>query len=168
MASTQLSKSSSPPQWVVDLNNTSTSRPKTATLPDPPGYTSSNPAKRIAGSSSKQSQPSARKQPTPDEMDTLKMKKAWEVAIAPAKQLPMQGIGMYMTGNSLQVFSIFMLFTLFKGPLSAMLVTNKVFVPYETETTKSKMLVVKLAYIACNLLTLALGIYKVNSMGLLP
>lgn len=26
-------------------------------------------------------------------MDTLKMKKAWEVAIAPAKQLPMNAIG---------------------------------------------------------------------------
>lgn len=101
-------------------------------------------------------------------MDTLKMKKAWEVAIAPAKQLPMQGIGMYMTGNSLQVFSIFMIFTLFKGPLQAVFMTNRMFVPYETEVTKPKLLVVKLAYIACNLLTLALGIYKVNAMGLLP
>lgn len=31
--------------------------------------------------------------PTPEEMDTLKMKKAWEVAIAPAKQLPMNAFG---------------------------------------------------------------------------
>jgi len=101
-------------------------------------------------------------------MDTLKLKKAWEIALAPAKQLPMQGIGMWMTGNSLQVFSIFMVFTLFKNPLVQIMGTNSVFVPYETESTKAKLLMVKLAYIACNILTLALGIYKVNAMGLLP
>lgn len=109
-----------------------------------------------------------RKQPTPEEMDILKLKKAWEVALAPAKQVPMQAIGMYMTGNSLQVFSIFMVFTLFKNPIQAIIGTNKVFVPYETDSTKAKLLLVKLAYIACNILTLALGIYKVNAMGLLP
>jgi hypothetical protein len=31
--------------------------------------------------------------PTAEEMDTLKLKKAWEVAIAPAKQLPMNAFG---------------------------------------------------------------------------
>jgi hypothetical protein len=36
---------------------------------------------------------SARKPPTAAEMDTLKLKKAWEIAIAPAKQLPMNAIG---------------------------------------------------------------------------
>jgi len=91
-------------------------------------------------------------------MDTLKLKKAWEVALAPAKQLPMQGIGMYMTGNSLQVFSIFMVFTLFKNPLQQILATNKMFVPYETDTIKPKLLMVKLAFIVCNLLTFGLGV----------
>jgi len=168
MSSKQLTKPSPAPQWVLDLTNSSTPKSKTATLPDPPGYTSTSlPAKRGTGSN-KQVQTPTRKQPTEDEMDTLKIKKAWEVAIAPAKQLPMQGIGMYMTGNTLQVFSIFMIFTLFKGPLQAIFMTNRMFVPYETENTKPKLLVVKLAYIACNLLTLALGIYKVNAMGLLP
>jgi len=167
MASKQLTKTSPAPPWVLDLTNGPTTKPKTASLPDPPGYTSASPAKRGTGSN-KQVQTPSRKQPTDDEMDLLKIKKAWEVAIAPAKQLPMQGIGMYMTGNSLQVFSIFMIFTLFKGPLQAIFMTNRMFVPYETENTKPKLLIVKLAYIACNLLTLALGIYKVNAMGLLP
>ena len=66
------------------------------------------------------------------------------------------------------MFSIFMVFTLFKNPLVQIFGTNSVFVPYETESTKAKLLMVKLAYIACNILTLALGIYKVNAMGLLP
>lgn len=34
-----------------------------------------------------------RKPPTTEETDSLKLKKAWELAIAPAKQLPMNAIG---------------------------------------------------------------------------
>lgn len=76
-----------PPQWVLDLNS-DPAKPKNASLPDPPGYTASLTKKERA-----QSSKTARKPPTADEMDTLKMKKAWEVAIAPAKQLPMNAFG---------------------------------------------------------------------------
>lgn len=101
-------------------------------------------------------------------MDTLKLKKAWEVAIAPAKQLPMNAIGMWMTGNSLQIFSLFMVFTLFKTPLAGLMGTNSTFARFETQGTKRSLLMVKLVYILTNLLALALGVYKVNKMGLLP
>jgi hypothetical protein len=77
-----------PPQWVLDLNSTP-AKPKNTSLPDPPGYTASLTKKERALSSK-----TARKAPTSEEMDTLKMKKAWEVAIAPAKQLPMNAFGM--------------------------------------------------------------------------
>lgn len=60
----------------------------------------------------KKSQVTARKAPTPEETETLKLKKAWEVALAPAKQVPMQAIMAYMSGNSLQIFSIMMVFML--------------------------------------------------------
>jgi hypothetical protein len=76
-----------PPQWVLDLNSTPT-KPKNAALPDPPGYTAAMTKKERAMSSK-----TARKPPTSEEMDTLKMKKAWEVAIGPAKQLPMNAFG---------------------------------------------------------------------------
>ena len=46
-------------------------------------------------------------------MDTLKLKKCWEIALGPAKQLPMQGIMAYMSGSSLQIFSIMMVFMLY-------------------------------------------------------
>lgn len=101
-------------------------------------------------------------------MASLKLKKAWEVAIAPAKSLPMSAIGMYMTGNSLQIFSIFMVVQLFKTPLTALANINQAFVRYESEEKKTQMLQVKLVYVLCNLLALGLGIYKVNAMGLLP
>lgn len=113
-------------------------------------------------------QTSARKAPTTEEMDTLKLKKAWEVAIAPAKQLPMNAFGMYMSGNSLQIFSIMMVFMLFKGPIQALINIQNVFSRFETEGTRDRLIMVKLAYVACNFLALALGIWKVNGMGLLP
>ena len=77
-----------PPQWVLDLNSTPASAPKNASLVDPPGYTASLTKKERSQASKNQRVP-----PTAEEMDTLKMKKAWEVAIAPAKQLPMNAFG---------------------------------------------------------------------------
>lgn len=101
-------------------------------------------------------------------MDTLKLKKAWELAIAPAKQLPMNAIGMYMSGNSLQTFSIMMVFMLFKGPITAILGISDVFTRFETDGTRQRLIGVKIVYIAMNLLAVGLGIWKVNGMGLLP
>lgn len=101
-------------------------------------------------------------------MDTLKLKKAWEVALAPVKGLPMTGIMMYMSGNSLQIFSIMMVFMAFKNPIMGILATNQAFERFETDTNRSKIVQVKLAYVAMQLLALALGVWKVNSMGLLP
>lgn len=101
-------------------------------------------------------------------MDTLKLKKAWEVALGPIKSLPMTGIMMYMSGNSLQIFSIMMVFMAFKNPIMGILSTNQAFERFETDTNKAKILQVKAAYVAMQLVALALGIWKVNSMGLLP
>ena len=110
----------------------------------------------------------ARKPSTAAETDTLKLKKSWELALAPAKQLPMNAIMMYMSGNSLQMFSIMMVFMLFKNPITGLLSTNEVFRRYETEGTKGQMWLVKLCYIAMQFLALGLGVWKVNGMGLLP
>jgi hypothetical protein len=101
-------------------------------------------------------------------MDTLKLKKAWEVALGPIKSLPMTGIMMYMSGNSLQIFSIMMVFMAFKNPIMGILGTNQAFERFETETNRAKMLQVKLAYVAMQVVALALGIWKINGMGLLP
>ncbi len=101
-------------------------------------------------------------------MDTLKLKKAWELAIAPAKSLPMSAIGMWMTGNSLQIFSIFMVWTLFKTPVQALLGMQGNFARFESEGTKGRLWMVKLVFVVCNLLALGLGVYKVDKMGLLP
>ncbi|EME38364.1 hypothetical protein DOTSEDRAFT_57478 [Dothistroma septosporum NZE10] len=154
-----------PPQWLVDLNAAPTSRPKT-NFADPPGYATLSTIQK--GKSKDKSAVAARKPPSPEEMDTLKLKKAWELALAPAKQLPMNAIGMYMTGNSLQIFSIMMVFMLFKGPIQAILNIQSTFSRLESDGNRDQMILVKLAFVGCNILALALGIWKVNGMGLLP
>lgn len=73
-----------------------------------------------------------------------------------------------MTGNTLQIFSIFMVFTLFKTPVLAVIAIQRTFAPFETSGTSGRLLGVKAVYILTNLLMLGLGIWKVNQMGLLP
>ena len=110
-------------------------------------------------------QPATKK---PEETDALKLKKAWEIAIAPSKQLPMQAIMMYMSGNSLQIFSIMMVLMLFKGPIQGLINTNAAFAKYESPSTRARLVGVKAVYVLMQLLLLALGVWKVNGMGLLP
>ncbi|KAH9883763.1 hypothetical protein F4778DRAFT_801046 [Xylariomycetidae sp. FL2044] len=155
------------PKWVADLKSPPAPKPKNGSIPDPPGYPSQSGtvSKKQA---SKESKIQPRKQPTPEEMDTLKLKKAWEVALAPVKNLPMTAIMMYMSGNSLQIFSIMMVYMAFKNPFMGILSTNQAFERFESDTNKGKMVQVKLAYIAMQLLALAVGVWKVNAMGLLP
>ncbi|KAK5998553.1 ER membrane protein complex subunit 4 [Cladobotryum mycophilum] len=109
-----------------------------------------------------------RKPPSAEERDTLKVKKAWEVALAPVKGLPMTAIMMYMSGNSLQIFSIMMVFMAFKNPIVGLMTTNQAFERFQTESNSAKILQTKLVYVAMQLLALAVGIWKVHSMGLLP
>jgi len=152
------------PKWAVELDNGPPLKPKNAgSIPDPPGYSTS---KSLTGK--QKSQATGRKAPTPEETATLKLKKAWEIALAPAKQLPMQAIMGYMSGNSLQIFSIMMVFMLFKNPIQAITQTNQAFSKFESPETRSQMLGVKALYVLMQCLLLALGVYKVNSMGLLP
>lgn len=184
--------STSSPQWVLDLN-TPPSKPKTSSIPDPPGYTPPTTISAKVPPNSPYETPHSllqskltqlpqstkgkpnttltttpRKQPTPSEMDTLKLKKAWELALGPAKSLPMSAIGMYMSGNSLQIFSIMMVFMLFKTPITAIIGMGPVFARFETPGTRRQLWGVKAVFVACNCLALALGIWKVNGMGLLP
>ncbi|KAL2066377.1 hypothetical protein VTL71DRAFT_2448 [Oculimacula yallundae] len=155
-----------PPQWVLDLNSPPTAKNKSASIPDPPGFTATSGGKKQLSSSSKTA--TVRAPPTTEEMDTLKLKKAWEVALAPVKQLPMTAIMMYMSGNSLQIFSIMMVVMAFKNPFMGLLATNQAFEKFESPGTKAQLLMVKAVYVAMQLLALALGVWKVNGMGLLP
>lgn len=70
--------------------------------------------------------------------------------------------------DCLQVFSIMMVAMLFKGPLQAIAATNSTFTKLETEGNKGKMILVKATFIAMQCTLLALGVWKIGKMGLLP
>ncbi|KAI6759453.1 hypothetical protein HG530_010133 [Fusarium avenaceum] len=166
--------SSIAPIWVSQLEHPPASKAKQSGIQDPPGYSSgtavtSSKASRFLFLKNKDSvkvQP--RKPPTGDEMDTLKLKKAWEVALAPVKGLPMTAIMMYMSGNSLQIFSIMMVFMAFKNPLMGLMNTNQAFERFQSDSLSSQLLQVKFVYVVCQLVALGVGIWKINAMGLLP
>jgi len=101
-------------------------------------------------------------------MDVLKLKKAWEVALAPVKQLPMTAFMMYMSGNTMQIFSIMMVVMAFKTPIMGLLTINQAFGKFESDGIKSQLVMVKGVYILMQILALCLGIWKVDRMGLLP
>ncbi|KAI1089112.1 hypothetical protein F5B19DRAFT_389167 [Rostrohypoxylon terebratum] len=157
------SDSLSVPTWVADLQNPRKPRSSVGSIPDPPGYPST-----VSKKQAKETKVQPRKQPTPEEMDTLKLKKAWEVALAPVKNLPMTAIMMYMSGNSLQIFSIMMVFMAFKNPIMGIIATNHAFERFESESNKGKIIQAKLAYVVMQMVALAVGVWKVNAMGLLP
>ncbi|PHH54840.1 ER membrane protein complex subunit 4 [Ceratocystis fimbriata CBS 114723] len=153
------------PSWVSDLQSPPPARSKSTNIVDPPLYPS-----QALTSSKRHKEPklAPREQPTPEQMDALKLKKAWEVSLAPVKGLPMTAIMMYMSGNSLQIFSIMMVVMAFKNPLVGLLNTNQALDRFATERNSGSILQVKLVYVVCQLVALAVGIWKVNSMGLLP
>lgn len=61
-----------------------------------------------------------------------------------------------------------MVFMLFKNPLTGLMSTNEVFRRYETVGTRKWLWSVKAVYVLMNCVALALGVWKVNGMGLLP
>lgn len=104
-----------------------------------------------------------------DQLDELKVKKAWDIATGPAKSVPMNLIMSYMTGNSLQVIPIMMTFMLFWNPLKAIFTeTNSSFKNLETKKNSSDILLSKAVFVACQLGCMAVGIWKLYKMGLIP
>ncbi len=84
------------PQWLLDLNSSPSNTKPKQSYPDPLGFQVLS--KQQKSSNSKAiAQP--RKQPTAAEMDTLKVKKAWELALAPAKQVSLPRLPITPLGN---------------------------------------------------------------------
>ncbi|KAI7832455.1 hypothetical protein BC939DRAFT_418642 [Gamsiella multidivaricata] len=106
--------------------------------------------------------------------EMLKVKKAWDVALAPGKQLPMQAFMLWMSGNSVQIFSVAITAMLMFSPIRALVNMSQVLERYETVSPvkvsfmESKLALPKLAFVAMQILTILLGMWKLNSMGLLP
>lgn len=61
--------------------------------------------------------PSKKNTNTTASYDELKGKRAWDVALAPVKSLPVQAFMLYMSGGGVQIFSIGIVFMLLLSPI---------------------------------------------------
>lgn len=96
----------------------------------------------------------------------LIMKSAMGVATAPGKQLMMTCFMLWMSGNTLQIFSIMMLCMSFWNPLSAIFSVNSKFQRYADSGVN--LLNPKIVFVLCNLVGLGIASYKASNMGLMP
>ncbi|XP_015884212.1 uncharacterized protein LOC107419898 isoform X1 [Ziziphus jujuba] len=142
-------------RWAVELADHSTS-PSSRDVPDPPGF---------ARASVDQDDSTLTRQKKDAEAN-WKSQKAWEVAQAPFKNLLMMGFMMWMAGSTVHLFSIGITISALWQPISALQGVGKVFEPYKD--SKVDLLGPKLLFIALNLGGLALGVWKLNTLGLLP
>jgi len=165
----------------LDYASLESSNSKWSRLPSPPGFpeaskshkaSSSNSTSGGGGGTGKSSSAAAQ---VLSSHEALKIKKAWEFATSPLKSLPMQAFMLYMSGGGVQVFSMGIVAMLLLSPFKNLSGMNAAFAPFapgpsSSPTAKSlfTLPLQKLAYLACNILTLALGLWKCQSMGLLP
>uniref|UniRef100_A0A7N0R8I9 ER membrane protein complex subunit 4 n=1 Tax=Kalanchoe fedtschenkoi TaxID=63787 RepID=A0A7N0R8I9_KALFE len=142
-------------RWAVEFTDNSTA-PSTREITDPLGFTRS----------SQEQDDSAVSRQKKDAESNWKSQKAWEIAQAPVKNLLMMGFMMWMAGNTVHLFSIGITFSALWQPLSALQGVGKVFEPYKDN--KVDLLGPKLLFIALNLAAMGMGVWKLNTLGLLP
>ena len=72
----------------------------------------------------------------------------------------------WMTGSGLSIYTIMFTMSLAMGPFKAFLNVNQAFEQFENAGVN--LLLPKLAYMACNCVTMALALYKFGNMGIIP
>uniref|UniRef100_A0A158P7P5 ER membrane protein complex subunit 4 n=1 Tax=Angiostrongylus cantonensis TaxID=6313 RepID=A0A158P7P5_ANGCA len=102
-----------------------------------------------------------------EQQEHLAKKRAWDVAMAPAKSLPMNMFMMYMAGRSVSIFPIMMVGMMLWRPAKALFSVNATFKPLEDQNA-GNLIIHKIIFILGNMGAIALAIYKVHTMGLLP
>jgi hypothetical protein len=85
------------------------------------------------------------------------------IAMSPGKNLAMNAFMMYMSGSTLNIFSISTTSSAILTPLTSIFGVERTFANLDVDTQMAKAV-----YIAMNLVWLAIGLYKMSSMRLLP
>ncbi|KAK6464338.1 hypothetical protein DFJ63DRAFT_68442 [Scheffersomyces coipomensis] len=144
----------------------STPKSTKKTLKSPPGFAYES---KSTNSKTKKSTTISSAISDDEKLEELKIKKAWEVSMGPAKSIPMNAIMSYMTGNSLQIIPVTMTLMLLWNPLKAIFnETNSHFVNLTTKKNESTILLAKLVFVLFQVLNMTIGVYKLYKMGLIP
>lgn len=159
-----------PSQWAVNLTNPKYAKGLTIvssnSMPSPGGFGSiENTGKDSLAARKKKFNSHVSSQ----DVAALQMQKAWQIALAPAKSVPMNFFMSYMSGTSLQIIPIMTALMLLSGPIKSIFQVRSSFKPVlGTSVTESQILVPMLVFIACQFVLMYIGFQKLNSMGLIP
>ncbi|KAL5467703.1 hypothetical protein EMCRGX_G031966 [Ephydatia muelleri] len=134
-------------KWAVGFPERPNSRDNGTS--SPPGYTDEPPKEDEAG----------------EAIDpNLLAKQGWSIALGPWKQLPMNLLVLWLAGNTLSLFPIMMVGMMFLRPFQAIFSYKQVY-----DKLKGEQALLQLAvYLLANLMGIALAMYKVINMGVLP
>ncbi|OXU28405.1 ER membrane protein complex subunit 4 [Nasonia vitripennis] len=94
----------------------------------------------------------------------LIIKKSWDLALGPLKQVPMNLFIMYMAGNSISIFPIMMVGMLIIRPVKALFTLQQTFKVIEGTHAFGQ----KFVFFLGQIVNILLALYKCQSMGLLP
>uniref|UniRef100_A0A1B6HHH4 ER membrane protein complex subunit 4 n=1 Tax=Homalodisca liturata TaxID=320908 RepID=A0A1B6HHH4_9HEMI len=137
-------------KWALDLTSRY-KQEKSSDLASPPGYNFA--VGQVYTETSKDNDP-----------NHLIIKKSWDLALGPLKQVPMNLFIMYMAGNSISIFPIMMVGMLIIRPIKALFTMQTTFKMIEGSHAAGQ----KIVYFLGNIVNVALALYKCQSMGLLP
>ncbi|XP_023330684.1 ER membrane protein complex subunit 4 [Eurytemora carolleeae] len=143
---------SAKPRWQLDFSKSSGG----SELSSPPGY--------APGAASTHHEASRESDPN------LRIKRSWDVALGPMKQVPMNLFIMYMSGNSISIFPIMMVIMMMVRPVKTMFTVKQTFKSFESGSggIVTNTIGQKFVFVLGNLANLALAMYKCHGMGLLP
>mmetsp|Transcript_6230 Transcript_6230/g.18434 ORF Transcript_6230/g.18434 Transcript_6230/m.18434 type:complete len:180 (-) Transcript_6230:35-574(-) len=129
-------------------------------LPAPPGYA---PADAVAVPES-EAQLSSKQKSKAEWMQ----QRAMAVGMGPGRGLPMQAFMMWMSGSGVNIFSMMITGMALVNPIKAMASIDDTFKRFENHEPPVDLTLPKLAFVACNCAMLAVALWKLNTMGLLP
>ena len=101
-----------------------------------------------------------------DKEIAAKQKQVMSIAYGPGKGILSTGFMLWMSGSSIQIFSLMMTGMALMNPVNAISNVNKTFSKYENQGIDLK--IPKLIFLALQLLALGMALYKCSMMGLLP
>jgi hypothetical protein len=97
-----------------------------------------------------------------------KQSNAMSIAFSPGKQIAMNGFMLWMSGKNLNVFSISITTMAIMNPVKGILNVSNAFRSCEDPDGKVDLTSSKALFVIMNLVWLAVGLYKMANMKLLP
>ncbi|SCU86449.1 LAMI_0D02124g1_1 [Lachancea mirantina] len=132
-------------------------------LPSPPSFKQANNGSKTAKSATKQDSVKAK------DLNGIAVQKAWQISLQPAKSIPLNMVMSYMSGSSLQIISIMTALMLISNPVKSVVNIRRTFKPVLSNSeVKNEIMLPMMAFVLFQGLLMAIGVHKLNSMGLIP